>query len=463
MSHDKKIFTLSQLNTSLENFILTNFGSKQFWVTAEITKISKKNGHRYLELADSSNGALTAQQSAYIWMRNYTLIQERIGADIDTILQPGNNALFLLKIEFHTIFGLKLNILDIDPTYTYGEIERKKQATIQQLKTEGLFYNQKALHLPVLSKRIAVIGSPDTSGFRDFMNEIQHNNIYNNFTIQLFPASVQGQKATSELIQAVKEAQTYTVDVIVIIRGGGSKMDLALFNDYELCKTICLSKTPILTGIGHETDEVVADLVSRLNCITPTAVAKHLYIQIGVFSSSIRTAFDSVLQRSLSLLGSAKDEFSHTSKYIVHNSQRILTDNRNALERKTHQFHLITHDIIYLQYQDLELLLQKGKGAAIHKLRLTRDIETPAHLDRIALFALNSLKENHISISNLEHLLTLLNPEKLLQSGYTLSTIDNTDLYLITQDLIGKEMKTLTSHALITSKITDFKPLKNGK
>ena len=460
---ERKIYTLSQLNTSLEKFVMKNFGSKQYWVTAEISKISTKNGHRYIELADSSNGTLTAQLSAYMWVSTYRLIHDRIGNDLIDILKPGNNALFLVKIEFHTIFGLKLNLIDIDPNYTYGEIERKKQETIRQLQAEGIFFNQKKLYLPTISKKIALIGSPDTSGYRDFLNELTHNSVYTNFTVKTFPVSVQGQKAIPEIVAAIQEARTYDVDVIVIIRGGGSKMDLQIFSEYRICKEICVTKIPVITGIGHETDEVVADLVSRLNCITPTAAAKHLYVQIAVFSAELRAALDGVMNQSLAQLSYAKDEFLHLRNYFLHHSQRLLNDSRNSLERHTHHMHRIVHYLIAIQQQDLELYLQKCAGAASNFLRLKRDVEIPSFNEKIQLIGLNLIDTARLELNNLNHLLAILNPEKLLQSGYTISTIDETDLYELTINLIGKEMKTLTTHSLITSKIITQTPIKKEK
>lgn len=460
---ERKIYSLSQLNLSLEKFIMKHFGSRQFWVTAEITKITEKSGHKYFELADSTDGRLIAQVSAYMWAANFRNVQERVGSDLVAILKPGNNVLLHIKIEFHSIFGLKLNILDIDPTYTFGDIERKKQETIRKLKEEGIFQKQKLLYLPTIAKRIAVIGSPQTSGYRDFMNELRQNSVYTNFAIKTFSASVQGEKAPGELIHAIREARQYDVDVMVIIRGGGSKMDLNIFNDYALCREICLTTIPILTGIGHETDEVVADLVSRLNCITPTAAAKHLYVQIAVFSSELRAAFDGLIKQSMTQLSFAKDEFSHLSKYFLHHSQRLLSDYRSSLERNTHQIHRLIHYFISIHRQDLELFLQKGKGAAIHKIRLTRDIETSALLEKIGLLGTNFINQNHLEVKNLEHLLEIINPEKLLQSGYTLSTIDNEDLYQLTSDLVGKELKTLTTHSLITSIISKQEPIKKDE
>lgn len=263
MSTEKKIFSLGKLTKALENHFMDHFSKKLFWVTAEIVKLNSKSGHYYLELADTRNEQTTALCNATIWATQSRSIQQSLGEDFFTVLKPGNKALFAVKIEYHSIYGLKLNILDIDPSYNYGDIERRKKETIEKLKREGLFDLQKTLHFTVLSKQIALIGSPNTSGFRDFKEELFNNESYRNFKVKEFKTSVQGDTAKNEIVKALKDARKYDVDVIVIIRGGGSKMDLDIFNDYEIAKTICETKTPVLTGIGHETDEVVADLVAH--------------------------------------------------------------------------------------------------------------------------------------------------------------------------------------------------------
>jgi exodeoxyribonuclease VII large subunit len=450
---ERRIFTLAQLNTSLENHFLKFFASKSFWVTAEIAKISVKQGHRYLELVDSKDGQLAAQLSGYMWFAQFNSIRSKIGPELDELLKPGNKVLFLLKIEFHKVFGLKVNVQDIDPTYSYGEIERKKQETIRRLKEEGLYELQKKLVLPRVIRKIALIGSPDTSGYRDFLNELTHNSVYRNFAVKEFAASVQGDRAELELINALKEARTWQVDVIVFVRGGGSKMDLNVFNSYALGKEIAQTNIPVMTGIGHETDEVVADLVCRLSQITPTAVAKYIYVQIGTYLSELRAAFDGIMTKSVSLLSSAKEEFAHTGKYFMHYSQRLVTDTRAGLEQRVHGFHRVVQYLIGNQMHDLDLLLHKCEGASLNQLKLAKQVELPALLDRLLLSGKNDISLERLEINNLEQLLAMLNPEKLMRSGYTLSTVDDVDIVHQTENLEGKEMKTLTTHSVLVSKI----------
>lgn len=451
---DKKIYTLTQFNSSIERFITKHLGSLNFWVVAEIAKINQKNGHRYIELVDSIDGKTTAIMSANLWSSSYSSILYKIVDDLPNILKVGNKVLFLLKVEFHKVYGLKVIVNDIDPSFSHGEIERKKQETIKRLKDEGLFDLQKDLYLPIIAKKVALIGSPGTSGYRDFIDELQNNQVYRNFKVREFAASVQGDKATLEIIKSLKEARTYDFDVIVIIRGGGSKMDLNLFNDYELSKEICLTKIPIMTGIGHETDEVVADLVCKKTFITPTAVAKHLYVQIGVFGADLRNAYDSVKQNAISQLGAEKEEFNHACKYLVHYSQQLIFQSNQEIQNESRKLQVGFFEIIGNERSLLDLQLNKAVTSSINSISVAMDIDLPSRLERLLILSSNLVHHTSIELNNIEEILNLLNPKKLLQNGYTISTIDGKDALLVTDELIGKEMRTLTNNKIITSTIT---------
>jgi exodeoxyribonuclease VII large subunit len=459
----RKIFTLTKLNEALERHFMQEFGVKSFWVTAEIVKIGNKGGNYYLELADSVNGMKTAQMSAYIWSMQFQELTKSLGEELKTILVAGNKVLFQLKIEFHKIYGLKLNIVNVDPTYSYGEIERIKMENIEILKKEGLFDLQKALNLSILAKRIAVIGSPDTSGYRDFMDTLFKNNAYRNFKVKVFPSSVQGERAVPELIKAITHAQEYDVDVIVIVRGGGGKMDLHVFNDLELCRTICTSRLPILTGIGHENDEVVADLVANTYTITPTAAAKFLFMRIYTFSKDVFEYFDAVKGNSFFQLSNAIDEFRHAHNYLVLYARELLNSSKHLLQQRSHDVQRGLLQVLSQERNDLFMRLDRIGGLAVNKLQLMKDVELVNRMERVELLALNSVERNRDEINNLEELFYLLNPEKLLKSGYTISTISDKDLMELAADLVGKEMKTLTTHSLITSTIVKQEKLNKNE
>lgn len=481
---ERKIFTLTQLNTAFEKHVWDHFSSKTFWITAELIKVNQKNGHFYLELADSEKEQTTARSFATIWAGVYAQIAAEVGyKEIQGILQAGNKILMNVKIEYHKVYGLSLRVQNIDPNYSFGEIERKRQEVIKRLKKEGIFDNQRKLNLPVIIKRIALIGSPGTSGFRDFLNELFNNHEFNRFAVKEFPVRVQGDAAVDDIVSAIREANHYDAEVIVILRGGGSKMDLALFDDYRIAKEICLSRLPVITGIGHETDEVVADLVARQKQITPTAVAVHIHYAIKSFVEIMRDMHDKTLQMSLTLLGDSKEEFTMYSNYLSHHTRELIHHWRNVFKDKEYEVLQKSRTLLYANKDQLSLLRHKtssllqnwvhGETNELNRLvdRLSsygvraidneRELVLKQLLAHIEIHSQQSIDRERIVLNNQEELLTLLNPVKILASGYTISTVGDEDVKDVTVQA-GDEMKTLSEKQLITSKIIEVKEINHG-
>ncbi len=450
----KKTFTLTQFVESVKSVINRTYGENAYWVTAELVKLNIKGGHYYLELADSVEGFNTAQMKAVVWRTQVLALQTNLGEEFKQLMQPGNRLLFKVSVAYHEIYGLSLTIHDLDPAFTYGEIELKKKQTIERLKQEGLYNLQKQLKLPMIIKRVVLIGSPDTSGYRDFLTEMTTNNIYRNFTIQQIATTVQGDKAVAEICQALQEADSYDADAIILIRGGGSKMDLHVFNDYQICSTIAGLRLPVITGIGHETDEVVADLVAHTRQITPTAVAKFLYVRVGTFRADLQTNLDRVLTQALSQMARATEQFTNTNKFLSHYFQHIITAYRTDLQSKLHLIQLFTSDTLAEERSMLQLALNRGGTASVNYLKVLNEIELPSTLDRILVNALNLIDMSRLEMNAIRDKIELLNPLKLLKVGYTISSIDHTDLAQYTGDYIGKELQTLTDQFTIYSTIT---------
>ncbi|MDX1652095.1 MAG: exodeoxyribonuclease VII large subunit [Brumimicrobium sp.] len=485
MTTERKIYSLTQLNRSLEKHFWENFGNRSFWVSAEIIKVNEKSGHFYFELADSREGQTTARSTATLWSTAFAAIDQRIGrSELEQLLKPGNKVLFSIVIEFHAIYGLKLKITDIDPAYSYGEIERKRQEVISRLKKEGLFDLQRKLKLPLIIKRIALIGSPDTSGFRDFKNELLNNHDFNKFKIKVFPVRVQGEHAAFEIAKAVREAALYDVDAVVVLRGGGSKMDLAIFDDYALSKAICEIKKPVLTGIGHETDRVVADMVAHTFFITPTAVARHIHYAISSFKEIMREMHDKTMQLSQQLLSAEKGTFNHVNNYLVYHSRALLHFWRSKFQERAHELGNHSTRYIYRANDELKTIsheLQSMLGENVRQQRniLERELnavsynaenilyssgsyEIPGIMEKINVQGLNMIQQSRINLEHTVGLLELLNPNKILQSGYTISTIDDVDVMRYEGEMTGKELKTLTVDRLIMSEIKKIIKLENG-
>lgn len=484
MSKERKIYTLTQLNQSLEKLFWDKFSDSSYWITAELIKISQKSGHFYIELADSHNEKTTARSFATIWASVYQTIVTDIGLkEAQGILQPGNKVLMNVKIEYHKVFGLKLKIRAIDPTYSYGEIERKRQEVIKRLKEGNLFDNQKKLALPTIIKRIILIGSPNTSGYRDFQNELFNNHNYNRFTIKEFPVRVQGDLAAKEIINAINEANCYDADVIVVLRGGGSKMDLALFDDYGISKAICISRLPVLTGIGHETDEVVADMVARQKFITPTAVGQYIQYAIQSFKEIMRELHDKTIHKALQLLGESKEEFNHYNNYLLHHSREIIHSWQNIFQKIEHEILQKSSTLLYVEKDtlaqfihrtssQLQRLVQHSRNTtdrylervstlSLQRVDNERDRNVKQTLSKLQLLSQQTIDRERIIFKNQAELLILLNPMKILASGYTISTIGDKD---IKNSIVkeGDEMKTLSSNYLITSKVISKKEIKDG-
>ena len=276
-SEPKKIYTLSQLGESLKRTLEQVTHGRTMWFKAEIAKLSKSpSGHVYLELVEEAQGQRLAMMRGTIWKAQHAAIRKELGEAADQVLAKGTEIVFTGQVNYHAVYGVSLAIQEIDLSAMVGEAERRKQETLSTLKAEGALERNRALPLPSLIQRIALVGSPGTSGFRDFGVHLLRNDWGLGFDVEVFPASVQGKEAPAALMQALLQAQTAQPDVIVVVRGGGSALDLDAFNDLELCRAISSTSLPVLTGIGHETDLSVADLVAHLHFKTPTAVADYL-------------------------------------------------------------------------------------------------------------------------------------------------------------------------------------------
>jgi exodeoxyribonuclease VII large subunit len=264
---------------------LKNSLPPSIWVTAEISELKVNySGHCYLELVekDLSGESIKAKARATIWASVYRMIQPYFETATRSKLAAGMKVMVKASVEFHELYGFSLNITDIEPSYTVGEMALKKQEIINRLVAEGVFDMNKSQYLADLPRRIAVVSSKTAAGLGDFMDQLLQNDFGYKFYVKLFPAVMQGADAEQSIIAALDAVfeQDDHFDLVVIIRGGGSQSDLNCFNSYWLAYHICQFPLPVLTGIGHEQDETIADLVAHTRLKTPTAVAEFL---IGIF------------------------------------------------------------------------------------------------------------------------------------------------------------------------------------
>lgn len=251
------------------------------WITAEIGELnSHYSGHCYLDLIDYKQGSrgVVAKARGVIWGSTFRALKPYFETVAGVALAKGLNVLVKVQVNFSPIYGLALNILDIDPSYTVGELELKRQQTIARLKEEGCMDMNSQLQLPALPRRIAVVSSRTAAGYRDFVKQLQDNEGGFRFAVELFQAQMQGEEAPASVVAALEHIalREDEFDVAVIIRGGGAAMDLVCFDDYNLAVNIAQFPLPVITGIGHDHDFHIADMVAHTWLKTPTAVADFL-------------------------------------------------------------------------------------------------------------------------------------------------------------------------------------------
>lgn len=272
--------SLFELNNRIKQSLKGRFADP-VWITAEITEIqNNSSGHCYLQLADKKEGedAIIATARGTIWAFTYRMLRPYFETTTGRSLAKGMKVLVNAEVIFHEVYGYSLNIKDIDPTFTIGDLERKRREIIARLEQDGIIDMNRELEFPDLPKNIAVISSPTAAGLGDFMDQLGNNPYGYRFHVKLFPAIMQGEKTADSVIAALERIYEYETifDVVVIIRGGGSQTDLGSFDSYDMAANVAQFPLPVIAGIGHERDETIVDRVAHLRVKTPTAAASFL-------------------------------------------------------------------------------------------------------------------------------------------------------------------------------------------
>lgn len=272
-----KQYTLSELCQAIEQVLQFELGDT-YWVRAEIASLTER-GHCYMELVEKAkNNTVAAKVRATCWQQVYHLLSAYFATETGQTLSVGMQVLLQVEVSFHSVYGLSLNVVGIDPTFTLGDLARQRQLTIQRLQEDGVMDLQRALTIPSLPRRIAVISAADAAGYGDFCHQLLSNNSGLLFRTQLFPAVMQGDQSPASIIAALEQIayQVEQYDVVVIVRGGGATTDLRNFDDYSLAFHCANFPLPIIAGIGHTRDVSVVDMVVHTSVKTPTAAAEWL-------------------------------------------------------------------------------------------------------------------------------------------------------------------------------------------
>lgn len=374
--------TLYELNEYIRRIIALNLPAP-VWVSCEIYQLNVSRGHRYLSLVQKAEGRdeIIAQSDAVLWQRQYRKLERKIGKDLRHLLSEGTAVLLQVRVEFNERYGFKLIVDDIDLSYTMGQLAQQRRATLERLKNEKLLDKNNSTVLQLVPQRLAIISAPSAAGLEDFMRQLEQNEYGYQFQVKLFPAAMQGPKAPVEITQQIHSLQALArpYDAVVIARGGGARLDLAAFDDYGLCAAVANCKVPVLTGIGHEIDEALLDLVAHTALKTPTAVAEFLIDRAARFESQLVD-----ISHALSRLAQQRFNREHVQ-----------------LERWAQALQLLSTRNLRQQSQQLDQLQQMIPPAARQHLRMQQQ-----------------------QLHQFEDLLRLLSPEATLKRGYTLTTIN---------------------------------------
>lgn len=418
--------SLYELNNRIKQVLKKGFAGA-VWITAEITEIQvNSSGHCYLQLADKqeSDEAIVATARGTIWAFTFRTLRPYFETTTGRSLAKGMKVMLNVEVVFHEVYGYSLNVKDIDPTYTVGDLERRKREILLQLEEEGIIRMNRELEFPLLPKNIAVISSPTAAGLGDFMNQLEKNPYGYRFHVKLFPAIMQGDKASDSVIAALDRIYEYETvfDVVVIIRGGGSQTDLGCFDSYEMAANIAQFPLPVIAGIGHERDETIVDQVAHLRVKTPTAAAAYL---IGIFREQegklegIQSDFVSGIQELLHVQHARQLVAVSEFKRLV---QAVLTGNSTRLTLLSQQ---IKHDSeAYLRKQSATF--EQLNSRIDHRVILLLDRQR----NRIE-FAGNTVRQKVARIltdhkRRLELASTTVryvDPKKVLERGYSITRL----------------------------------------
>ncbi len=295
---ERKIYTLKTILKRIRDILESRITDKYFWLKVELSNIKfHSTGHCYLELSETKDGGVVAKCSGAIWKNNLSKIKTALGKDFLNIIKKGNEILCFVKIQFTEQYGLSIIIQDVDISFNIGAMEIRRQQTIDRLSKENLLNLNKQVIVPAVIQKIAIIGSLETDGITDLIKQLDNNIHGYHFYYQVFSSHVQGVKAENELLSRLKELKGDSrFEIIAVIRGGGSKLDLDVFNSYEISKEIAFHDKPVYTGIGHENDISVADLVANKSHKTPTALGSFIVERAHMYDVKITNSYNAVIE-----------------------------------------------------------------------------------------------------------------------------------------------------------------------
>jgi exodeoxyribonuclease VII large subunit len=448
--------TLLELSEAIQQ-TLNNAFSKNVWVVCEISELNiNRNGHCYLDLVDKDENSATlkARVRATIWASTFRMLRPFFESSTNRKLTAGLKVLLYCSVSYHPLYGLALNVTDIDPSYTLGELENQRRATIEKLINEGVFEMNKELIIPIPPKRVAIISSGTAAGFQDFTNQIDNNPAGYKVEYKLFDAVVQGDQAESSIVAAINQIyfEVDRWDIVAIIRGGGSQTDLSCFDNYTVATNIAQFPIPVITGIGHEKDVLVADLVANTRLKTPTAAAEFILEKFDEASYFLTEAVNGFTQEAKNLLNIEKLHIMQQQSQLFPSIIQTLLEEKNWLSGATQKAEeLIVRRIISEKnllslttqriWSNTQNQIEKAKHFLLTTSNKTREV------------ALSQINKHRVNIEKKEIRIESINPENVLKRGYSITLKNGKLLTSVSEVNKGDKIKTILMEGNIWSEV----------
>jgi len=417
---NKTVFTLLEVSRSIQKTIAERYKSL-YWIKAEMNKLNhySHSGHCYPELLEKKEGKVVAEMRSILWKMDYQRINRQFLEVLGEPLREGITMLFQAGISYDPLYGFSLKIVDIDPTFVLGELEKEKRESIKKLTEEGVFDANKRLPFPLIPKRLAIISVETSKGLSDFFKIINGNPWGYKIECTLFPALLQGDKSISSIIKQLEVIanKLEDFDAVAIIRGGGGDVGLSSYNNYFLSKAIAIFPIPVLTGIGHSTNETVSEMVAYKNAITPSELADFLLQKFHNFAIPVDNALERMLRAVRRNFEEETLKLKHIVSSISWNSKTLLLKDKSELS-----------------------------GLQTHLIRFSRQ----------------NIKENQAQLQHLERMLGIVNPIHILKRGFSIVRIDGKSVHKLDQVEIGAELEIQLEDGKVISKVI-YKESKHGK
>lgn len=432
-----------------------------YWLRAETSDVrSNQSGHCYLEFVekDPVNQTIIAKARGVIWANVYRMLSPYFLQETGQAFASGLNVLVRVTVDFHELYGYSLTVVDIDPSFTLGEIARNRQRVLKQLEEDGVLSLNKELEMPELPNRVAVISSPTAAGFEDFNDQLQNNPAGILFYTKLFPAIMQGERSEESIIAALEKIYQHKehFDAVAIIRGGGASSDLSTFDSYHLAANVAQFPLPVVSGIGHERDVTVLDVVAHTRGKTPTAVAE-VFIALAMKSATeVMELQEHVANIAQAVMFQEQSDLLTLSNALVHRSTLFL-------QRESATVQTLTMNTRHLFRQALQQEiagLQQTSSNVKHFIKQgMRDEATSIKQTALALqhAVRQKIREEVHVVNSLAQFVHMVSPQNILKRGYTLSLKEGKVITSIADVKEGDTLETLFKDGAARSLVTTTK------